>query len=165
MKIRRSKEIDDRLHVGRLIEMLADSTFEFAMPVRDADQRGQMTARRAARNRDTTGVNAVLGLLGSQEADGRLDVMHLSRELRDRRQAVVNAGNGVALFEQRSQWHVCLRSRPPSTAMNPDDQQRRLAGCRCWQMQIEQQVEPINLCITEISEPPRFRCRSCRATR
>jgi hypothetical protein len=117
--------IDHGGHAARLIEIRAIA-FKFLHARCQAEKQCERTAGRSTRDANAAWVEIELGRVGAQPSDGRLDVVHLGRELKFGSKPVIHRrGDITALGELDAQSEV-LSLFP---ARNPPPWMHRTAGC------------------------------------
>ena len=133
-EVRHSEKAQDGVNVRGLIGQ-SDGAFKFAMAVGDADERGEMSSGGGSGDGDLVGVDTQFFRVGTQEANGGLDVVDLGGKPCGGGEAVIDAGNGIALGDELAEGHVFAGTGTPGAAVDPDDDLRP-AGV--WgQMQVE----------------------------
>ena len=138
-EIRRAEEADDALHIAALIQVATHGAFEFLVPIGDTDERGEVSAGGTAGDDDLPGIDAQLGLVGAEVADGGLDVVRLGGELRLGGEPVIDAGHGEAGGDQAAEREFGFRAGTPGAAMDIDDEGRMGRG-RKVEVEVERQV-------------------------
>src|SRR5262249_18006438 len=110
------------LHAAGLVAVFTFLAFELLYAATRTEQSGQRPAGRGAPDTDPIRIQTVFFGVRSQPANGGLAIVNLGGEGGVLRQAMVDAGDGIALGGEIQGPCSFLAAALPATGVNPDHQ-------------------------------------------
>ncbi len=123
----------------------------------EADERGQVAARRGARDREPRGVETPRRGVGLQVVDRLEAVLELRREDGRGGEPISDRGDGVAFVDEPGDGAVVLGSVPPGGAVDPDDDGERPRGLSGGEEQVETLPRVPLLDVRNVADSPHAR--------